>query len=125
MLLRSVTIENFRALKYASVSFEPTTLLIGENDCGRSSVLEAIALALGWNAAQGEFLFQPFHICSNVPEHGRTVPIISIALEFSESATGEWDGEGFDVLRGALPDALERDRRFWLKVTHLQGAATD
>jgi predicted ATP-dependent endonuclease of OLD family len=61
MLLRSVRLENFRAVNSARVSFEPTTVLIGENDCGRSSVMEAIALALGWNCAAGEFRFQPFH----------------------------------------------------------------
>ena len=62
MLLRSVRIENFRALKRARISFEPTTVLIGENDCGRSSVMEAVALALGWNSKEGDFAFQPHHV---------------------------------------------------------------
>ena len=62
MLLRSVRIENFRALRSANICFDPTTVLIGENDCGRSSVMEAVAIALGWNSADGEFRFQPFHV---------------------------------------------------------------
>jgi hypothetical protein len=64
MLLRSVRIENFRVLRLANICFDPTTVLIGENDCGRSSVMEAVAIALGWNAADGEFHFQPF-ICTD------------------------------------------------------------
>ena len=62
MFLRSVRLANFRAVKSARISFDPTTVLIGENDCGRSSIMEAIALALGWNSQEGEFLFQPFHL---------------------------------------------------------------
>jgi len=62
MLLRSVRIEDFRAVKSAAISFDLTTVLIGENDCGRSSVMEAIALVLGWNAEDGGFQFQPFHV---------------------------------------------------------------
>ena len=119
MLLRSVRIQDFRAVKSAAISFDPTTVLIGENDCGRSSVMEAIALALGWNAGEGEFLFQPFHFCST------SAAAISITLEFSESAPSEWDGEGFDILRSSLPAALERDRRFRLNVIRAQEAATE
>ncbi|HEX6971137.1 MAG TPA: DUF2813 domain-containing protein, partial [Limnochordia bacterium] len=61
MLLRSVRLDHFRAVKSARISFDRTTVLIGENDCGRSSIMEAVALALGWNSPAGQFLFQPFH----------------------------------------------------------------
>ena len=112
MLLRSVRLENFRAVKSARISFDTTTVLIGENDCGRSSVMEAIALALGWNSKDGEFLFQPFHIHrSNHPASSGTRSL-SIALEFCESAPGEWNGEGFEIVRDALPDAVGRYPRF-------------
>ena len=95
-------LENFRAVKSARISFDPTTVLIGENDCGRSSIMEAIALALGWNcrmASSGSsrsiFIVEP---SATSP-----APAISIALEFCESAPEEWDGAGFETLRDALP----------------------
>jgi putative ATP-dependent endonuclease of OLD family len=117
MLLRSVRLENFRAVRSAKISFDRTTLLIGENDCGRTSILEAVALALGWNASDGEFLFRPFHI--HRPAHSKcAAPPIRITLEFGEGAPGEWDGGGFAILRHALPDASGGNRRFWLEVTH-------
>src|SRR4249919_3775239 len=103
MLLRSVRIENFRALKHAKISFEPTTVLIGENDCGRSSVMEAVALALGWNAKEAGFAFQPHHLHHSTFVLPSTLPPISIALEFCESAQGEWRQEGFKRLRDSLP----------------------
>jgi len=54
MVLRSVAVENFRAIRSAELTLDPTTVLIGENDFGRSSLMEDIALALGWNAGCGE-----------------------------------------------------------------------
>ena len=105
MLLRSVRLDNFRAVKSARISFERTTLLIGENDCGRSSIMEAVALALGWNSPEGQFLFQPFHIHRSIHLADVPAPSISIVLEFGESSPGEWSGDGFDTLRDLLPDA--------------------
>src|SRR3974377_1744230 len=122
MLLRSVRVENFRAVKYANVSLDPTTVLIGENDCGRSSLMEAVAIALGWDSEPGEFRFQPFH--AHRPDSQSAPNCIAIALEFCETVPGEWNGEAFETLRRALPDALTRDRRFWLAVNHAGDAVT-
>ncbi len=118
MLLRALQLENFRAVSSARISFDSTTVLIGENDCGRSSIMEAIALALGWNCSPGEFPFQPFHVHHRTAGPDSRAPCISIALEFCESAPGEWDGSGFEALRDALPAALVGSRRFWFRVTH-------
>jgi putative ATP-dependent endonuclease of OLD family len=117
MLLRSVRVDNFRAVKSARITLDRTTLLIGENDCGRSSILEAIALALGWNSEECEFQFRPFHVHRAPHLASAPPPSISIVLEFRESDAGEWDGAGFDLLRASLPDAMAPSRRFWLEVT--------
>jgi putative ATP-dependent endonuclease of OLD family len=124
MLLRSARVENFRAVKCAQITFDPTTVLIGENDCGRSSIIEAVALALGWNSKECEFLFQPFHIHRGMEEERPVAVPISIALEFVEGRRGEWDGQGFEFLRSAWPDIIHRDRRFWLEVTHVPTGGT-
>jgi putative ATP-dependent endonuclease of OLD family len=118
MLLRSLQLENFRAVSFARISFDATTVLIGENDCGRSSIMEAIALALGWNCGPAEFSFQPLHVHSPAADSGSPPPRISIALEFCESARGEWNGPGFEVFRARLPAVLTGSRRFWFRVTH-------
>ena len=121
MLLRSVRLQNFRGVKSARISLDPTTVLIGENDCGRTSILEAVALALGWNSGDCEFRFQPSHFPLAYARGSETDASqrvhISITLEFRETTPGEWHGEAFDLLRRCLPGAA-RDRRFWLEVTH-------
>ena len=49
MYISSVSIENFRAFKEKTVfHFNPgVTVLIGENDCGKSTVIDAIRYVLG------------------------------------------------------------------------------
>jgi predicted ATP-dependent endonuclease of OLD family len=42
-----VHIENFRGIKLADIHFERTTVLLGDNNTGKSTVLEAIELAIG------------------------------------------------------------------------------
>ena len=58
--------------------------------------MEAIALALGWNSADGEFGFQPYHLHrSDAPPSD-----ISIAIEFCEGARAEWRRFSFEVTHG-------------------------
>ncbi len=56
-------IENFRALQQVRLGFDDTTLLVGENGCGKSSLLKAIEVCLGRGAPCGDFSLSPrdFH----------------------------------------------------------------
>lgn len=47
MHIRSLQITNFRGIASATLDFGPRTLLVGENNVGKTTVLEAINLALG------------------------------------------------------------------------------
>ncbi len=47
MHVAQVKIENFRGIKNATIALGPTALLLGDNNSGKSTVLEAIELALG------------------------------------------------------------------------------
>jgi len=44
MRIRSIEIQNFRALRSCKVAFNASTALIGENNCGKSAVLAALDL---------------------------------------------------------------------------------
>ncbi len=43
-MLRSFTIQNFKCLRHVTVKLEPFTVLIGPNDSGKSSILDALRL---------------------------------------------------------------------------------
>ena len=118
MLLRSVHIEHFRAVRSTTICFDPTTVLIGENDCGRSSLMEAIALALGWNSGEGDFRFQAFHFHRLAKAPASEARPIVIELEFCENSPDEWRSHYFQLLRDELPATVGAERRFFLRVTH-------
>ena len=47
MRLSKITIENFRGIKYVEIELDrDVTVLIGENNTGKTSVLEALRLCL-------------------------------------------------------------------------------
>ena len=46
MFLSSIQIENYRAIHKSKVTFNSTTVLIGENECGKSSIFEALQIVL-------------------------------------------------------------------------------
>ena len=47
MLVSKLEISGFRGVKSASVNFERLTILIGQNNCGKTTITEALALVLG------------------------------------------------------------------------------
>lgn len=44
-MIKSITIENYKSIKKLHIELGRVTVLIGENGCGKSNILEAIALA--------------------------------------------------------------------------------
>jgi hypothetical protein len=47
VLLRELHVENFRAIRRASLRLDASTTLVGENDCGKGSLIRVLALVLG------------------------------------------------------------------------------
>lgn len=101
MHLHSLRIENFRALRHASLDLEPAaTILVGENDVGKSSLLNALEACLGRGAPAGGFRFsaQDFH--RPYPGSPPAGPIrIEIGIREETPASNE---PAWPVLRRAL-----------------------
>ena len=47
MRIRRVNISNFRGIKSASVLIQGNTVFVGDNNSGKSTILEAIDLVMG------------------------------------------------------------------------------
>ena len=116
MLLHSLAVENYRGIRQARVGFAESTILIGENDCGKTSLLEALNRALAPNN-DGAPLFevQDFHRQGANPEGPPAGPI-RIQVTFQESAVGEWNGEAYAALAQLLGSPGKRPRQIGLSI---------
>jgi putative ATP-dependent endonuclease of OLD family len=114
MHLRTLTVENFRGVRQARLDFDPVTLLIGENDCGKTSLLEALAKALAPGNSDGPYFdSQDFHRPGGDPAVPPAGPI-RITLTFQEPALGVWNGSDYAGLAHLLGAAGKRPRQLVL-----------
>lgn len=91
MLLTKITIKNFRGIEDLTILFDQCTVLIGENNTGKTSVLEAVHTCLSRNLSRkvvpfGEY---DFHLNAARPDPS-SAPPIEIDFTFVESTEGEW-----------------------------------
>lgn len=92
MRLVEVKIENFRGIHSLHLPLDGLTVLIGENNAGKSTVLEAIRLVLtrGFGVRRGgQFTEYDFHL-KDATATPQTAEPISITLHFAEEQEGEW-----------------------------------
>ena len=117
MHIASIRIRNFRALKDIEIPLARATVLIGENNSGKSSVLDCISLTLGrrWGQRGTGFSEYDLTICGDAAPDGASqttdaepnrelrgtgdaeadeeAPGASIELFFTEQNPGEWPEE--------------------------------
>ena len=97
MLLRRVELKNFRALAEIAIDLDETTVLIGENNTGKTSFLEAIKVALTQAAnRRGDALDDYDHHLSSDQAQLGDAGETSIVLHFAEEQVDEW---GDDVVQ--------------------------
>ncbi|MCX5855668.1 MAG: DUF2813 domain-containing protein [Deltaproteobacteria bacterium] len=83
MILKKVQIKNFRCFRDVEVDLMPTTVLIGENNSGKTSFLDAIRLCLSRTATRrgGGLEDYDYHLSSNKTEPEQT-GVLAIILNF-------------------------------------------
>lgn len=95
MLLTSLKIEHYRGIKTLELALGPTTVLVGENNCGKTTVLHALRACLHTLRSAGRASpFEEFdlHFDSRAADP-TTAPPIVITLTFEEAKAGEWSEE--------------------------------
>lgn len=101
MYLKTVMVKNFRSLKDVTVNLDENTVLIGENNAGKTSFMDAVRIAL--TRVSGRYYFEDYdyymdkEICSPKDSDG-----IEIILVFSERFSEEWDGYIMETLGEAV-----------------------
>lgn len=95
MLLTRLKIEHYRGIKALELALGNTTVLIGENNCGKTSVLHALRACLHTLRSGGRGSpFDEFdlHFDSRAADP-TTAPPIVMTLTFEEQTPGDWAEE--------------------------------
>jgi putative ATP-dependent endonuclease of the OLD family len=91
MYISRIEIENFRGIRSAKIDITETTVLIGENDSGKSTLLDAISLVLSpaYENKPLTFKFRDFYLISR---NGAYFPAgaLRICISFRERTPDEW-----------------------------------
>lgn len=92
MELKRLEIKNFRDITGLDLELKDTTVLIGENNTGKTAVLDALRFALRDVRTRRGCVFEEydFHLPTATAEPS-TAPPISIRLTFKEDTPGQWD----------------------------------
>jgi putative ATP-dependent endonuclease of OLD family len=94
MFLKKINIENFRGIKHLSLELDELTVLIGENNTGKTSILEALQTCLSRSLTRKSSPFSDFdyHLQDANAQPNQAKPII-LTLAFSEDKVDEWPDE--------------------------------
>lgn len=87
MHLERIEISGFRGIKRLSLSFNQLSVLIGENTWGKSSLLDALSIALAVNTEFYTFKFSDFHVDYALGHEKQTN--LQIVLHWKEDFAGE------------------------------------
>lgn len=109
MFLNQITIKNFRGIKSLDLNLEDTTVLIGENNTGKSTILDALQYCLSRSLTRknGVFTEYDYHLADNNSDPTTAEPI-EIILYFAEKTEGEWLGE----IEQQLQDCIQPGKGF-------------
>jgi putative ATP-dependent endonuclease of OLD family len=103
MLLSNIKIANFRGITSLSIPLDRTTVLIGENNTGKTSVLDALHSCLnrGMHRRAVPFNEYDYHLSSSSSDPTESPPL-TVTLTFTESAEDEWPEEIDQAFNKAL-----------------------
>ena len=92
MQLRRLEIENFRGIAKLDLAIGDTTVLIGENNTGKTTILDALKFALRSIKSRRGCAFEEydFHLPTPTSEPS-DAPAISIRLTFKEDQPSDWE----------------------------------
>lgn len=102
MFLKELRIKNFRSLKDINIKLDETTILIGENNAGKSTLLDAIRKGLSRQGMKYVFDDYDFYLDSEMASL-KDSDGIKIVLIFEEREIDEWDGD----IRDTFIDAIQ------------------
>ena len=103
MRLTKIDIKNFRGIEELSLSLDDICVLIGENNSGKTTILDAINLCLTSSLTRKGSIFEEYdyHLVDASADPAKAKSI-EITLKFEESEEGEWPEEAIQTISGAV-----------------------
>lgn len=109
ILLKTIRIAGFRAHKSIELNFDPQTILIGTNNVGKTTILNALQLAMG----DGRFSLTPddFHLTSGVASPELIVDLLFTPVDVDGNPSDDFDQTWTSALGKGIKD--DGDRQFF------------
>ena len=106
MRITRLHIENFRSIRLLDLELGETTVLIGQNNSGKTAILDAIRIALArrWGQRGTGFTEYDVHLASDADDPKQS-PGIVIEIRAEEVIAGEWP----DELQQGLDEIVQQD----------------
>lgn len=103
MFLEKIDITNFRGIRRLSIKLDETTVLIGENNTGKSTILEALQFCLSRSLTRKGSIFSEYdyHLLNKDSQPAES-DAIEITLRFAERTENEWPDEVAQILESAV-----------------------
>lgn len=125
MFLKTLSIENFRGIEKLTLELNQITVLIGENNTGKTSILEALftvmSRALGRRATP--FADYDFHLTAKASDPADAPPLV-LTLVFEEAKEDEWVPEIDQIFDKAIQVLDDNRKRLAFQVTSSYDKAT-
>ncbi len=119
MKIKEIRIQNFRSLVDVSIPLDDTTVLLGENNAGKTAVLDAIRFMLSTSANRRGATFDEYDIhlphAEADPRHSEGIILSAL---FEESLEDKWDDEGTDLSDVINIDIVSGIRSLRLRVSY-------
>jgi len=108
MRITRIHIENFRSIRNLEMNLGDATVLIGQNNAGKTAILDAVRIVLTRRWGQRGTGFTETDVHRPDPDGDpRTLPPVKVILVMEESQTGDWDPDmvaALDDIITLLPD---------------------
>lgn len=94
MLIKQVSIANFRSIRALELDLERTTVFIGANNSGKTSIMEAVRIALSRRWGKRGTGFTEFDVhCPGAEHDAKTADPVRVQLRLEDTAEAPWDGD--------------------------------
>lgn len=103
MLLERIDITNFRGIRHLRLKLDETTVLIGENNTAKSTILQALQTCLSRSLTHRGRIFSEYDY--HLPEKDSQPAdseAIDITLRFAEQSENEWPDEVVQILSDSI-----------------------